>query len=571
VPSWEQVASGVLRLVRLNSIKRRILVFALLATLIPSLTLGWRSYMLNQEFITQKLAEDLREAAASIVRGVNLWLRERLYEVRVFSSSYEVTENLEELARGSAPPARLGEARRRLTDYLKSVREKFRDYEELMVIDPKGQVLYTSADAPGKPVPVASLKAVRPGAPAVGEAYWDETRGKNVILVAVAVAAPSGRALGLLAGKVNFSAVEDVLRVHVLGSTGQAQLVTSDGGIVAGSRIAQATLRQGGLPAGTARALFAQPDILREYVDGRGRSVIGTSKPVAPLGSYVLVDITRDEAYGQTTRMRTVTLALVAGLLVVIGLTAYLLGLTVVRPLERLATAAGRVAAGDLDVALPVVDRGEVGYLTQVFNNMVARLHQSRDDLAAANAALSEKNEELLRLSTTDSLTGLSNRRHLTEVMATEVARCQRLKQKFALLMIDIDHFKQYNDTYGHQAGDKLLARLAGLFRDSIRAIDYAARYGGEEFLLLLFAAGHKEAVHVAERIRTRVAAEPFGNGGRPTRITVSVGVAVFPTHGETAEAAVGRADTALYEAKRRGRNQVVSADESDSTPDTSA
>jgi diguanylate cyclase (GGDEF)-like protein len=567
LPSWEQAASGVLRLLRLSSIKQRILIFALLATLIPSLTLGWRSYLLNRQFITQKLAEDLRDSASSIVRELNLWLKERLYEVRVFSSSYEVTENLEELARGSAAPARLAEANRRLTDYLKSVQGRFRDYEELLVIDPAGRVLYTSGDAPGGAVPADSLRAARPDAPVVGGAYWDEARRKGVILVAVPVIAPSGRALGLLAGKVNFTAVEGLLRTHALGSTGQTYVMTPDGSIVAGSGTPSPTFKQARLPVETARVLFAQPEVLREYADGRGRSVIGTSKPVPQLGWNAVADITWNEAYGQTARLRTITLALVGGLLVVIGLTAYLLGLTVVRPLERLTRGAARVAAGDLDVTLPVVDRGEVGYLTRAFNNMVARLRQSRDDLAAANAALSQKNEELQKLSTTDSLTGLNNRRHLAEVLTTEVARCRRLNQQFAVLLIDIDHFKEYNDTYGHPAGDRLLVRLAGLFRDSMRAIDYAARYGGEEFLVLLFGAGRKEAAVVAERIRARVAAEPFGGGAEPARVTVSLGVAMFPGQGDTAEAVVGRADAALYEAKRNGRNQVVTASDDEPAP----
>jgi diguanylate cyclase (GGDEF)-like protein len=258
--------------------------------------------------------------------------------------------------------------------------------------------------------------------------------------------------------------------------------------------------------------------------------------------------------------MRTLTLVLVAGLLLAIGLTAYLLGLTVVRPLERLIGASARVAGGDLEVTLPVLDRGEVGYLTQVFNNMVERLRQSRDDLAAANTALSEKNAELETLSTTDSLTGLNNRRHLTGVLASEIARARRLDQQFAILMIDIDHFKAYNDTRGHPAGDRLLAQLARLFRDSIRAIDYAARYGGEEFMVLLYGAGSKEGVHVANRIRMRVEAEPFGDARAPARVTISIGVAVFPWHGDTAEAVTASADAALYEAKRGGRNQVVVA-----------
>ncbi len=561
--SWERAASVVLHLFRLDRIRRKILIFALLATLIPSLSLGWRSYVLNREFITQRLSEELRAAAFDVVRQVNLWQKERLYEVRVFSSSYEVTENLEEILRASGPPARLAEARRRLNDYLRSVQGKFRDYEELMVVEAAGSVLFTSADAPGPDVQPDWLKRVSEGASVVGDPYWDEARQRGVVLVAVPVNAASGRFLGLMAGKVNFGTIQEILKGHAPGRSGQAFLTTSDGSVIVGSRSSLAEFKKTRLPIGPLQALSRRSEALLDYADVQGRPVIGTLKPVPQLGWNAVVEITQEEAYGQTARMRTLTLTMVAGLLVGIGLTAYLLGLTVVRPLERLTGAATRVAGGDLEVTLPVVDRGEVGHLTQGFNYMVKRLRQARDELAAANAALSEKNEELQKLSITDPLTGLNNRRHLMDVLATEVARARRLNHPFAVLMIDIDHFKQYNDTYGHLAGDRLLSQIAVLFRDAIRSIDYAARYGGEEFLLLIHETGSADAAQVADRIRRRVAAEPFGDGADPVgRITVSIGVAIFPAQGDGAEAIIASADAALYEAKRLGRNLVILASE---------
>jgi diguanylate cyclase (GGDEF)-like protein len=562
--SWERATSNVLHLVRLDSIRRRIVIFALLATLIPSLGLGWRSYVLNRQFLSQKLSENLRDATFDIVREVNLWLKERLYEVRIFSSSYEVTENLEHLVRASGPPARLAEARRRLADYLASVQDKFRDYEELMVVDTTGRVLVSSAAAPGPALPAEWLKGTRGEATVVGDAYWDEARQKGVMLVAVPIAAAHGRSLGLMAGKVNFDTLVEILRSHALGETGQAYLVTPDGSVIVGSRVPLSVFKQVRLPTAATRALFAGPETPVEYTPDRGRPVIGSLKPVPQLGWGVVADLTQAEAYGLTARMRNLTLITVAALLAVIGLTAYFFGQAVARPLQRLTRGASRVAGGDLEVTLPVMDRGEVGYLTQVFNHMVTRLRQARDELAAANAALSEKNQELQKLSITDSLTGLNNRRHLTEVLVTEVARARRLRERFALLMIDIDHFKQYNDHYGHLAGDRLLSRLAGIFRDAIRDIDYAARYGGEEFLLLLHGADGEAAAQVAERIRARVADEPFGDAAQPARVTVSVGIASFPAQGDGPEAIIASADAALYEAKGRGRNRVVVAGEAE-------
>src|SRR5262249_3206015 len=142
------------------------------------------SYMLNRDFITEKLTESLSDATVNIVREVNLWRKERLYEVRIFASSYEVTENLDALLRGAAPPTRLAEARRRLTDYLASVQAKFRDYEELKVVDPSGRVLFTSARQAGTAVPTEWLAAARAEAAVLGEPHWDEAHRKGVLLVA---------------------------------------------------------------------------------------------------------------------------------------------------------------------------------------------------------------------------------------------------------------------------------------------------------------------------------------------------------------------------------------------------
>jgi diguanylate cyclase (GGDEF)-like protein len=249
---------------------------------------------------------------------------------------------------------------------------------------------------------------------------------------------------------------------------------------------------------------------------------------------------------------------MVSGLLLGIGLTAYILGLTIVRPLDRLTKGAAKVAAGDLQVDLPVLSGGEVGYMTEVFNDMVARLHQGRDDLAAINNTLSERNRELAQLSVTDSLTGLYNRKHLMETLANEVARARRHKRPFSVLMIDIDHFKKHNDSFGHLAGDELLSKIASIFRESIRSVDYVARYGGEEFLVMLPETALTGGLESAERIRTRVAMETFGNGSK--QITVSIGVAGFREHGDAPESIIVSADAALYQAKRRGRNRVVRA-----------
>jgi diguanylate cyclase (GGDEF)-like protein len=306
--------------------------------------------------------------------------------------------------------------------------------------------------------------------------------------------------------------------------------------------------------------LFSKERVPLKYTGYRGKAVVGTLKKVRDLDWGVVAEKDRQKAYAEIIRLRNLTLGLFAGVLLLIGLCAYLLGLSIVRPLDRLTKGADKVAAGDLEVDLPVLSRSEVAYLTQVFNQMVARLRKGREQLAAANEALTEKNKELEILSVTDSLTGLYNRKHLMESLTGEIGRASRYERPFALLIIDIDHFKKFNDTYGHLAGDEVLRKMGEVFRDSIRGCDYAARYGGEEFVIVMPEIGRDQGVQAAERIRASVAKKKIDANGNSVTVTISVGVASFPEHGDDAQAIISKADTALYQAKRRGRDRVALA-----------
>jgi diguanylate cyclase (GGDEF)-like protein len=272
----------------------------------------------------------------------------------------------------------------------------------------------------------------------------------------------------------------------------------------------------------------------------------------------VVAEIDKVRAFAEIEKLQRMTLVMVGVLLVGIGLCAYLLGSTIVRPLRRLTQAADRVATGDLEVDLPVNTHSEVGYLIQMFNHMVGRLRRNRDELDSVNAELQEKNRELHQLSIIDELTGLHNRKHLMETLDAEVTRSKRNDHTFALLVVDIDHFKLINDTYGHQKGDQVLRQLGAVFRETVRSVDYVARYGGEEFIVILPEVGMAGGHEVAERIRERISLERINRKG--DRITVSIGMAMFAEHGNSAELLFQQADQALYAAKNSGRNRVAMA-----------
>lgn len=173
--------------------------------------------------------------------------------------------------------------------------------------------------------------------------------------------------------------------------------------------------------------------------------------------------------------------------------------------------------------------------------------------------------QEAQRLSITDGLTSLWNYRFLNMRLAQEIERAIRFTRSLSLLVIDIDHFKQINDRFGHQRGDAILAELANRIVSETRAqVDTVARYGGEEFVLLLPETPLEGGRVVAEKIRGSIASKPFGAEDEAISVTVSIGLACFPQHGSTAQTLLRAGDQALYEAKGRGRNVVVSADELD-------
>ncbi len=202
---------------------------------------------------------------------------------------------------------------------------------------------------------------------------------------------------------------------------------------------------------------------------------------------------------------------------------------------------------------------GVADYITKPFGpgELVARvkvhlqIKKLQDELIKAN-------ELLLEMSYTDHLTGLYNRRYLMEVLEREYSRAQRTGGVLSLLILDIDHFKEVNDRFGHQEGDAVLARTASIFSNELRGYDTAVRFGGDEYVAVLPDTSLNDATAVAERIRKSVGDNTFGGRLKGERITVSLGIAAYPgKEVETIEDLVREADGALYRAKAGGRNRT--------------
>jgi diguanylate cyclase (GGDEF)-like protein len=237
-------------------------------------------------------------------------------------------------------------------------------------------------------------------------------------------------------------------------------------------------------------------------------------------------------------------------------------------PALACAHVAGGVGTGYL--CAPMMAQGEAIGLLHVHGGPGQRFEPDPEHLQLATtlaeqAALSIANlklrEALRQQAIRDGLTGLFNRRYLDETLEREIARAHRGGQPLGVLMIDVDHFKQFNDRYGHEAGDCVLKALGAILRRQVRAEDIACRYGGEEFCLILPGAPLEAAIARAEALRAEMSRLQLQHDGRTLgAVSLSVGVAAFPIHGQGGADVLKAADAALYQAKRAGRDCCRSA-----------
>ena len=537
---------GPLRLPRLDRIRTKLLVFAVVIAILPALATGWVFYTSSKRAVRDRIGADLESAAQWAAQETNLWLKQRLSDLGVYARSPIVTSNLDRGRRAGSGPARS-----ELSNYLDRVRGRFPDYLEFQALTLEGRVV-GSSPAGAAPLPLATehSDALRAGLAAFGEVTVDSTSGSSIV-VAIPVQTDAGRVIGSLVVRFQLDSLGAILSKRPTVSGRRLMLADRHG-----TAIPFQGLVRRGLDSLNLASLLKGGTVAQEFEDRRGESILGAAAEVITTRWVAVVEVPQTLAYRELSRLRNLSLLAIVALASLLGGAGYVIGLYVVRPIDGLTRAATGVASGDLDVELPVVGKDEVASLTEVFNDMVRRLREDRDQIATMERQLKRRNQELEELSITDGLTGLRNRRHIMATLDQEFARAGRTHRPVAVLMLDVDGFKQLNDRLGHLAGDEVLIKIASAIRSAVRGVDYAARYGGEEFVVVLPETDQAAAQDVGERIREFVAGTvAAGDGAMP--VTLSVGVAGYPTNGASTAEVLARADAALYRAKELGRNRV--------------
>jgi diguanylate cyclase (GGDEF)-like protein len=556
------------------SLKAKILVVVLLCVAVPLLLMGAYLLAQTQEALEAKAQESLIRHLYARAGEVTEWMKDRLDEPARWSTSFIAYDALEARADGRPNAARL---RGELQAYLDDVHSRYEHlYESLFVVDLDGQVVVGSRKEILEDWVIASL----PRKPSGAEAAQGDDAGKRGVLTpmraADRLARPTllalhrieraGRVVGYFVARIDTRDLERLLAEPAADGTAHFWLLDLDQRVLIGAS-------QGGPGAGDRFAPQGPPPtsiapVQEGILPGIGESVYGILPlPEKPFQGILAATVPKEGAYQPLAEARRRLLRAGIPSVFVIFLLAYVLARGMLRPILLLSEGAQRVSAGDLDVHLPVHGRDELADLTSAFNEMARRVRDSRDELAESATALARTNDQLEQAkerfrsqAITDALTGIFNRRHFEDCLDEQIARASEEGKPLSLLLLDLDHFKQFNDRWGHTEGDAELRRVAALLQRTVRSTDIAFRYGGEELAVLLPACSKEQAMVVAEKVRIAVGSGTQRPSRFGARTTVSAGVATYPADGRVARGLVDTADAALYQAKAQGRDRVVAA-----------
>ncbi len=437
--------------------------------------------------------------------------------------------------------------------------------KDIDVFDPQGVLVASSNAGPGPEAPLDIERAKR-------KSISLEERRSEVLLVSTAPLVLNHETVGYIRMEFFSDFLTDMVRDRSgLGETGEWLVAVRDDN---GDALFAVPLKYDHSAAfmrvvpkeredvPITQALLGNERVMGYAPDYLEVPVMASTRYIPELDWGLVAKVSEAEVNRLVSRNDTLIylaelVIIVVSILVGVGLSMFVSG-----PIEKLQAHTSKVAKGDLQPPPELGGWREVKDLAAHFAVMVQALKEMNESLQtkveARTKELNDANEKLERLATEDPLTGLNNRRVFEQRYGQEFGRAKRHGHDLTLVMLDIDHFKAVNDTYGHLIGDEVLKRVAAHLKATARASDILARIGGEEFCMVLPESPENSCVTFLERLRSDIAEMEFDADGRSFRVTCSFGIAGLSADVEGRDVLMEKADAALYYAKQTGRNRVI-------------
>lgn len=509
--------------------------------------------LLEKQLITSA-AEQLKLLAEKQAYFISYWLEQRVRHIDSLAAS---------------PILRRGNPLE-IQSYLSNKINFFPEYNRLVFVGVDGISLADTEGPPGFDLSERPyLKPTLAGKSQISDAFYSDLTQTTIIVFAAPVRGEDHTIIGALLAGVDMTMIDNLTKHGQPGETGETFLIDKEGLLLTESRFLL-DLRRKGIVTDSARLSMRitypfpkRYDGVGVLTDYRGEKVLCTQREL-PVKDWVLV-VKQD--YSELIRValtsRIVDIIIAFGLITLMFVPfAVIIHTVLVRPILHLSKVASQIAQGDFNVSFPLETKNEVGQLVTSLRKMTDSLSHQMYTLEKQQEVLEAKNELLLYLSMRDDLTGLYNRRFFIEHLSVEIETAHRYQRPLSLLMLDVDYFKNINDTYGHLTGDQCLVHFALILTDSSRQSDVVARYGGEEFAICLPHTDYEAALALAERLRSNIENTPFAQGDLSVSLTASIGVAELSRLNNSElnqiDALITAADNAMYQAKNGGRNRVV-------------
>ncbi|GAB6158862.1 sensor domain-containing diguanylate cyclase [Desulfotomaculum varum] len=544
-------------------IRTSLLIGFMLFIILPALAVGLFSYVQTKKVMEQSVFNSLHYLVNAQENAINNWFTARKHFLEGLAQNEKIT----------------GLEYRAMQNVLSNALKMDENFRTLMFVGADGEI---KAD----PIYQADLKKINvvdreyfrqalEGKTYVSEVLYSKITREPVIVIATPVKKEQQIA-GVLFGAVNINVITKLVQQNYPGTGGQAYLMNQEGLIINRLQPEQANglteQKPDNKPAHQLSRGISGQGIYTNYLN---KQVFGVYRwlPSVKLGLVVEKEYSRALLENGLATYLKVVLAST----VIIGLFinfALYYSRRLSQPLEQLAAEVNSIAEGKFRSVVDMQANKEVQALVYAINNMSGNLCQKTNQLnklvnqlEQSAAELQQEKNKLAQISITDELTGLYNRRYVNQELDRFTRLSRTLSKNISVMMLDLDHFKAVNDTYGHAAGDAVLKEFARLIKLCSRRTDVVGRFGGEEFIIILPFISGQQVKDIAERIRQEVSNHVFEAGNYKIKITVSIGVVTLvpPARAKVAEIIekmVKAADDCLYAAKRAGRNRVVQVED---------